>query len=278
LDDDEPRKRLDRPALVFHGIAIAAIVGIAVFLLYRMGREPERPRQAAEDSRLQDAVTDIRKWIEEKRSEAQPEPAPPAPSRRQLPPDLPPAVPGAGALLTQEANHVWRYAVSVDPQTWRDIALTYRVPRENGHLVVDTHFTHAAGEMRFRLGRLEAGDPAHANVRFPGFFLHSAYIPYPLKPGQRLTWGWPWQGRAGGVKQFEGEVKGVERITVPLDTFEAVRIDAVIKYIDKGSVAATSRETIWVAPRVHGIVRIVREGVAPDEGFRRIVAELAEYR
>ena len=258
--DDEPRKRLDRPALVVHGIAIAAIVGIAAFVLYKMGSQPE-PQQAAQDRGMQDAVSDIRKWIEEKRTELQPEPAP-----------------ATGALVAQEPNHVWRYAVSVDPQTWRDIALTYRVPRENGRLVVDTHFTHAGGEMRFRLGRLEAGDPAHANVRFPGFFLHSAYLPYPLQPGQRVTWGWSWQGRAGGIKQFEGVVKGTERVSVPLGTFEAVRIDAVIKYLDKGKVAATSRETIWVAPQVHGIVKIVRDGVAPDEGFKRIVAELAEYR
>jgi hypothetical protein len=276
--DDEPRKRLDRPALVVHGLAIGAIVGIAAFLLYEMKSQPEPPRPAVEDRRLQDAVTDIRKWIEEKRGEVQPEPTPA--SRPPQAPAFrgPPVAPGAGALLSSEANHLWRYAVSVDPQTWRDIALTYRVPRENGRLVVDTHFTHAAGEMRFRLGRLEAGDPAHANTRFPGFFLHSAYIPYPLQAGQRLTWGWPWQGRSGGIKQFEGEVKGVERVTVPLDTFEAVRIDAVIKYIDNGKVAATSHETIWVAPRVHGIVKIVRDGVTPDEGFRRIVAELAEYK
>ena len=256
---DEPRRRLDPAALVVHGAALAAILGIALFVLYEMRSAPSpAPVAAPDESKLQDAVAEIRKWIEEKRA---------APSGQ-----------GAGGLLPREPNHVWRYAVTVDPPTWRDIALTYRVPSEGGRLVAYTDFTHAGGKMQFRLGAMQPGDPAHANVRFPGFFLHSAYLPYPLKPGQRVTWGWAWQGRSGGVKQFEGVVKGAERITVPLGTFEAVRIDVVIKYIDNGKLAATSRETIWVAPQAHGIVKIVRDGVAPDEGFRRIVAELAEYR
>ena len=266
----DERPRLDPGALAFHGIAIAAVLGIAVFLLYRIGSEPEPPKPVAEDSRLQDAVTDIRKWIEEKRAE----PESPRPQELQAP--LPAT--GRGALLPAEAGHVWRYTVTVDPATWRDIALTYRTPNEGGRLIAYTDFTHAGGAMQFRLGAMQAGDPAHANVRFPGFFLHTAYLPYPMQAGQRVTWGWPWQGRSGGIKQFEGVAKGTERVSVPLGTFEAVRVDTVIKYIDKGKVAATSRETLWLAPQVHGIVKIVREGVAPDESFRRIVAELAEYK
>ncbi len=282
-DTDEPtRKRFDATTLAFHGTLITLLLAVAIYLVFKLLAAPpaETPSSiTGDDRRLQDAVSDIRNWIEQKRSELQPEQTPP-PQARAPTPAIPPiaAMQGAGALVPREPNHVWRYAVTVEPPTWRDIALTYRVPSEGGRLVAYTDFTHAGGKMQFRLGAMQPGDPAHANVRFPGFFLHSAYLPYPLRPGQRVTWGWAWQGRAGGIKQFEGVVKGPERVTVPLGTFDAVRIDAVINYIEKSKVAATSRETLWVAQQAHGIVKIVREGVAPDEGFRQIVAELTEYK
>jgi hypothetical protein len=294
--EEPPRKRFDAATLAFHGTAIALVVVIAGYLLYKVRTDPEPAPVTAKDGSVADVASDIRKWIEDKRAELQPSP-PPAPAKPQAPARAETqgrAITSVGKgkaqyprdkdqlkgpLLPLEANRVWRYSVSVDPPTWRDVALTYRVPLENGHLVAYTDFTHSAGSMRFRLGALEAGDPAHANVRFPGFFLHAAYIAFPLAPGQRVTWSWPWQPvRPGRIKQFEGEVKGWEQVTVPLGTFEAVRIDAVIKYIDNGHIGGTARETIWLSPRAQGVVKVVREGVAPDEGFKRIVAELAEFK
>jgi hypothetical protein len=294
---DQPRRRLDPLAVAIHAIAIAAIVGIGAFLLFQMRSAPDAPTAASQDRRLENAVAEIRDWLAQQRIEPSAKPEPPAakpgPSARQPPTPQSPvaAIPPAqypkdqisGPLLPLEADRVWRYAVTVDPPTWRDAVLTYRVPRENGRLVVYTDFTHAGGTMRFKLGALEAGDPAHANVRFPGFFLHSAYVNFPLVPGQRVSWSWPWQLAGGGVrrgriKQFDGEVRGWEMLKVPSGTYNAVRIDALIKYIEAGKVEATSRETIWIAPKVWGVLKVVREGVAPDEGFRRIVAELSEFR
>jgi hypothetical protein len=289
--DEPPRKRFAAAAVGFHGTAIAVIVGLGLYLLYKIISDPATTSvPVAEERRLQDAVSDIRKWIDEKRTEPPAQAPKPPPRAAAPPPSTPPAMShpapaqqGAGPLLPLEADRVWRYAVSVDPPTWRDIVLTYRVPREGDRLVVYTDFRHAAGEMHFKLGALQAGDPAHANVRFPGFFLHSAYIDFPLIPGQRLMWSWPWQlpggaVRAGRVKQFEGVVAGWEALKVPAGTFNAVRIDVVIKYMENGNLGGTSRETIWLAPKVWGVAKVVREGVAPDEGFRRIVAELAEFR
>ncbi len=37
-------------------------------------------------------------------------------------------------------------------------------------------------------------------------------------------------------------------------------------------------ETLWFAPDAFQLVKIVREGRAPDESAARIVAELAEFR
>jgi hypothetical protein len=294
---EEPqRKRFNPVTVAVHGTAIALLLGIAGYLVYKVRSDPApTPAKATPDRSLQDAVSDIRKWIEDKRVELQP--PPPAPAKPQAPSQAETrgrAITSvgkgraqyprdkdqlAGPLLPLEPNRTWKYAVTVDPPTWRNVVLTYRVPRENGKLVAYTDFTHAGGAMQFRLGALEAGDPAHANVRFPGFFLHSAYISFPLKPGQRVSWGWPWQPvRPGRIKQFEGEVKGWEQVTVPLGTFDAVRIDAVIRYLDNGNIGGSARETIWLAPRVQGVVKVVREGVAPDEGFKRIVAELVEFK
>ena len=41
---------------------------------------------------------------------------------------------------------------------------------------------------------------------------------------------------------------------------------------------ARARETLWYVPKLAQVVKVVRDGRTPDEGSRRIVAELAEFR
>ena len=67
---------------------------------------------------------------------------------------------------------MWRYAVVVEPPTWRDATLTYRTQQENAGIGVLTDFAYAGGKMNFHLGNYAAGHPSHANTRFPGFFMH----------------------------------------------------------------------------------------------------------
>src|SRR6185436_17520301 len=149
------------------------------------------------------------------------------------------------------------------------------VPGATG-LEAHTVFRHAGGTMNFNLGSLRAGDGAHANTRFPGFFIHVAYSPWPLEPGQTFSWGWGWQPqRDGRLKRYEARVAGWEKVEVPAGSYQALRIDATLKYIENNAVRASAKETIWLAPEARQIVKIVREGATPDEGSKRIVAELA---
>ena len=133
--------------------------------------------------------------------------------------------------------------------------------------------------MNFHLGTYAAGHPSHANTRFPGFFMHPSYFRQPLEPGQKLSWGWAWQPvREGRIKRYDGVVKRWEDVTVPAGTYRSAVIEADLYYIEAGQVRAQAKETLWYAPQVAQIVKVVRDGRTPDEGSSRIVAELAEYR
>lgn len=178
-----------------------------------------------------------------------------------------------------EAGRSWRYAVVVEPPTWRDITLTYRTQREGDGIGVITDFVHAGGRMNFHLGTFASGHPSHANVRFPGFFMHASYLPATLKEGQRLSWGWPWQPvREGRTKHFEGRVARWENVQVPAGVYTAAVIEADLSYVDEGKVRAKAKETLWYVPKLAQVVKVVREGRTPDEGSSRIVAELVELR
>ncbi len=211
-----------------------------------------------------------------------PPPPPPSP-----PPVAKPAPKPASTLPVAQSQstyrffpgHMWVYAVTVEPPIWRDITLTYRTERRGSDVGAQTEFKHAGGQMNFYLGTLVPGHATHANVRFPGFFLHPVYFPPDLKAGQRFTWEWPWQPvQPGRVKRYEAEVQGWEDVKVPAGTFPAARIVAALRYIEGGTTRASSRETLWYAPKAGQIVRVIREGRAPDEGSERIVAELAQFR
>jgi hypothetical protein len=192
-------------------------------------------------------------------------------------------------LVKPRPGYVWRYRVTVEPPVWRDATLTYRAVKQERGLGVLAEFQHAGGNADFDLGIFEAGHPSHASTRFPGFFMYAAYLDKPLDVGQRFAWQWPWQlpggaVRTGRVKRYEGVVTAWE-VMGPLPgvpekggRFPVARIEARLSYVEDGKVLAAAKETLWVAPRYHQVARVEREGHTPDEGLRRIVAELVEFR
>ena len=242
----------DPLALAFFGAALAVLAGLLVYVFFFKTPEPATPVRAFDF---------LRKKLEDRLS------------RKPKPPAIAAPVPAV------EAGHMWRYAVAVEPPAWRDATLTYRTQREGAGIGVLTDFVHAGGKMNFHLGTFAAAHPSHANTRFPGFFMYPSYFRQPLEPGQKLTWGWAWQPlREGRMKRYEGQVLRWEEVTVPAGTYRAALIEADLFYIEAGQVRAKVKETLWYAPQVAQVVRVVRDGRSPDEGSRRIVAELAEYR
>lgn len=265
--------RVDRLALVVHGVALAAIAAIAVYLFFAIRAASPVPQAPATRARVANAVDELVASLRGKLEK--PLGKKPAPS---------PGGQITGTLVPHtEAGRTWRYAVRVEPEAWRDITLTYQTLRDGDALAVQADFRHAGGSSRFRLGKLVAGDPAHSSARFPGFFLHAAYIEFPLHPGQTLAWQWPWReanqpAKAGRIKRYQGKVTGWETLKVPAGQYNTVRIDATLQYIEDGKVHASVRETLWVAPRVLQTVRVERMGRSPDEAANRIVAELVEFK
>jgi hypothetical protein len=265
---DEPSRNKDPLAAAVFSVALLLLVGLVAYVVFFLKRPEVAPGQPGVVEQVRRLAQDFQPKLESK-----PETKPVAkPEARRVPT---PAV--ASAPL--EAGHTWRYAVVVEPPLWRDITLTYRTQREGDGIGVLTDFLYAGGKTNFHLGTYAPGDPSHANTRFPGFFMYASYFPLPLLVGQRVTWGWAWQPlRDGRVKRFEGRVVRLEDVQVPAGSYAAAVIEADLQYIEGGKVQARARETIWYAPKLFQVVKVVREGRTPDEGLERIVAELAEYR
>jgi hypothetical protein len=292
-------RKLDPLALAFFGAALALLAGLVCYVLFFKTPEPAQPTRASDflaglGEQLERAIDGLRDSPKPPAPEpAKPAPAP-APSAAKPAPAAPASVPGKGAQSPNQAPRIpvsappagqtWVYRVAVEPPVWQDIVLAYRVEQKGGDLAVQTDFTHAKGNMRFALGTFRAGHPSHANTRFPGFFLYPAYFGQHLQTGQQLAWEWPWQipgggVKAGRVKRFTGRVVGTEQhssAAIPMSS--AARIELRIDYVEDGKVLASVRENILFAAKAAQIVRIVREGRAPDEGSSRIVAEFAEFR
>lgn len=270
--DQRPPRQQDPLALAFFGAALALLAGLLLYVIFFKAPEPATPDRAF------DVVEALRKRAASVVDRIPDLPAH-QPAQRPAPKALP-QPPAAVSSARIEAGRTWRYRVVVEPPAWRDITLTYRTQREaDGGIGVLTDFVHAGGKSNFYLGIFAAGHPSHANTRFPGFFMHASYLPETLKDGQRLSWGWPWQPvRAGRVKRYEGRVLRWEEVQVPAGTFTAAVIEADLSYIEGGKVQARARETLWYAPKLSQLVKVVREGRTPDEGSSRIVAELADYR
>jgi hypothetical protein len=291
--DQEPPRQQDPLALAFFGAAIALLAGLLLYVLVLKTPEPKTAAPATAAPAF-DLVGEIRRQVAGLAERFSDKPAPkpqrpsavkPAPSATPIPQASPPvaksqsSLPVAVPASSLEAGRSWRYAVVVEPPAWRDITLTYRTQREGAGIGVLTDFVHAGGKTNFHLGTFAAGHPSHANTRFPGFFMHASYFPPSLQEGQRLSWGWPWQPvREGRTKRYEGQVARWENIQVPAGTYRAAVIEAELSYVEAGKVQARARETIWYAPKLAQVVKVVREGSTPDEGSTRIVAELMEFR
>jgi hypothetical protein len=257
----------DPLALAIFGAALALLAGLVMYVAFFRAPEP------AASAGTSDLLEQARRRAAEIAARFQEKPAPkpaPAPSRATQP--------AAGSGI--EPGHTWRYAVVVEPPTWRDITLTYRSQREaDGSLGVLTDFLHAKGKMNFHLGIFAPGHPTHENTRFPGFFMYGAYVKQPLNVGDAVRFGWHWQGKsAASTKRFEGQMNSWEDVTVPAGTFRAALIEGMWTYTEDGEFRSRAYERFWYAPEVSQIVKISREGITPDEGSSRIVAELAEYR
>lgn len=261
--DQRPPRQQDPLALVVFGAALALLAGLLLYVFFLKTPEPATPARAF------DFVEALRRQVagltEKLRDKPAAKPRPPSP-----------AVASGSAL---EAGRTWRYAVVVEPPLWRDITLTYRTQREGAGIGVLTDFLYTGGKMNFHLGIFAAGHPSHANTRFPGFFMHASYFPPALETGQRVSWGWGWQpAREGRMKRYEGRVVRWEDVQVPAGTYSAAVIEADLQYVEGAKVQARAKETLWYAPAVSQVVKVVRDGRTPDEGTARIVAELAEYR
>jgi hypothetical protein len=276
----------DPLALAIFGAALALLFGLLLYVFFVKAPEPAPPGRGLVEQARQ-AVDNLRKPAAEV-PPAKPAPVPAArPATHAPKPAAPVAQTGVDAgypVWPPPAGMTWTYRVSLEPQLWQDAVLVYRVTQQGGALVVDTDFRHAKGNMAFRLGSFRAGDPAHANTRFPGFFLYPAYFGDKLRVGQVLAWEWPWQlpgggARPGRVKRFEGRVVASEQYHGPVFPMASMlRIEGALSYIEDGRVQASARETLWYAGKAAQLVRLERDGRTPDEGATRIVAELVEMR
>jgi hypothetical protein len=270
------------------GVALALVAAIGLYLLFSIRSQP-----ASEGASFSQQVREgARKMIAA--FQPKPEPARPPPPKPQAqvakpqpqaqlqPQPKPQAQPEKAAapavVAPLEAGRSWRYAVKVEPEVWKNVVLTYRTAQEQGGLGVRTEFQHAGGKSAFHLGFFAANHPTHANTRFPGFFMYASYLKSPLAVGQAVEFSWPWQGKPGGTKRYQGTVRQWADVALPSGTLRAAEIDGQLSYIDQGKVVARAQETFWYAPRVAQVVKIERQGVVPDESLHRIVAELAEYR
>lgn len=265
---DEPRRRLDPLAVAVNAVAVVAMLAVGGYLAVSLWRD--------KPAVLPKPAVVLR-------------PAPQsAPFGGQGVPQPQPAPVPTQLMAQYGAGRRWHYRVSVEPALWRDAMLIYRVADRDGVRSVDTDFTYKGGNMSFRLGVFAAGHPSHANVRFPGFFMHAAYLDRPLEIGQRFLWEWPWQlpggeVRAGRSKRYDGVVKAWQTlpaypsVKAPHDTFVVARIEATLSYIEAGEQRARAHEVLWYSPRYLQVVKVIREGITPDEGAHLIVADLVRF-
>lgn len=177
----------------------------------------------------------------------------------------------------------WSYLVGFSPEYRPAGELVYesRVDQGAGGPRLRMYWQPAGGKaMTWDFGVFAAYHPSHANIRFPGFFMHAAYFPASLDPGAKLSWSFPWSGGPpGGRRRFEASLAGWESMSVPAGRFTAMRIDAVLSYVDGARIHARVRNILWYAPEVRQVVvRVVWLGRALDEASSELLAEFASIR
>src|SRR3954465_9514923 len=179
--DKPPRRQIDPVALAVLSVAVTVVVVVVGYLAYRMSSDPaaEVPPAAKgpTDTRLADAVSEVRSWLESKRSPAPP-PAAPAPrpavtsNCSPMPSAHPNPAPRAVAWSLGDDGRRWRYNVAVDaPASWQGATLTYQMHDSTRAPIVTARFERGEKSSTFRVGIFAAGDPSHSDMRFPGFFM-----------------------------------------------------------------------------------------------------------
>jgi len=287
---NQPPRRQDPLALAVIGGAIALVAAIGLYLVFSIRSQPEGPATASFPQQVREAARklagEVRREFESPPPVAKPQPQPRPQQKPQAQPQAAPQpAPKAKAPDAQrgrivlQAGRSWQYAVRVEPEAWKNITLTYRTVQEGNALGVQTDFRHAGGQSAFNLGVFAPGHPSHASTRFPGFFMYAAYLDLPLQVGQKVAFGWHWQGKSpGSMKRFQGMVTAMEDVQLPGGVLAAARIEGTLTYHEDGQFRGGARETFWFAPKVGQVVRILREGRVPDENLNRISAELVGYR
>jgi hypothetical protein len=278
----------DPLALAFFGAALALLAGLLLYLL--LFKKPEAAAPAGTPGTLESLRKRVDGAVGTLRDKPAPppaaKPAPAAPAGRVAgvaPPAGKTDNPG-WPVWHPPAGMTWVYRVTVEPPVWQDAVLEYHTVQQGDALVVYTDFRHAKGRMKFQLGTFERGHPSHANTRFPGFFMYTAYFGERIRLGQKIAWEWPWQlpgggVKAGRVKRYEGTLVESSSNPGPVEPGTTLlKIEGTLSYIDGGRVEARARETLWYSGKSGQLARIERDGRTPDESSTRIVAQLVELR
>jgi hypothetical protein len=261
----------DPLALAFFGAALALLAALLLYVFVVRKPEPAQPAGAP------GTLESLRKQVDGAVDKLRDKPV-------QV---VPPAAKADGPgwpVWAPPAGMTWVYRVTVEPAAWQDVVLEYHTVQQGGALVVQTDFRHSKGGMKFQLGTFARGHPSHANTRFPGFFMYTAYFGERIRLGQKIAWEWPWQlpgggVKAGRVKRYEGTVVESSSNPGPVEPGTTLlKIEGTLSYIDDGRVDARARETLWYSGKSGQLARIEREGRTPDESATRIVAQLVELR
>ena len=116
----------------------------------------------------------------------------------------------------------------------------------------------------------------------------ATWLNFPLVAGKTWKSHDLWQKAAGawGHEDLDYTVAGVETITVPAGTFDAVKIEAngwwnadniSVSGPVRAKANASSKISVWYAPKAHAIARIEWDADVPS-GRRVIVNELTAYK
>ncbi len=300
--DPGPSRRSGRDPLALGVLAVvvlALVSGIALGVRELVSGSPQAPARGGPAAgqglaaRLDAAFSALVAGFRDEPAPAPNPPAKAAPSAPRPTPKSPdaraplaafPAVPApdyAAEATALPPGGRWSYRVGTGAAQSPAGLLNYEVVRagdQAGPRLRLQWAPNGGSATTWEFGVFAAGHASHANVRFPGFFMHPAYMPHPLQAGQRFTWAFPWQGGEAGARRerrFTATVAGWESVTVPAGQFDAARIEAVLKYLADGKVQAEVRNTLWYAPAARQLVRVQWSGKSPDEGHTDIVAELA---
>lgn len=125
---------------------------------------------------------------------------------------------------------------AVDPAGRAEIAYTSNIG-EQMTLIVDRDWNPL----------ISRGQQGAAEVKFEPL---APYYRFPLTPGKK--WQGSYKGECGMICSFEVnyeyEVHGWEKLTVPAGTFEALRIESTDKYRHVFGMTTLGKRTAWVVP------------------------------